>query len=210
MQRLKAWALVGGLSKPSKMPGWGYGLSAKDCITGSKLRKIAGSICSGCYALKGRYVFPNVYAAHQRRLKSIKKKLWVQAMAFLINFHSKKVPYFRWHDSGDLQSLEHLEKIAEVCRLTPSIKHWMPTREASIVKKYLEKHGPLPSNLVCRISATMINGVPHKFHEHSSTVVTSPSLASEALCQAFRNKNQCGSCRACWNPKIKDIAYLKH
>ena len=79
----EAWALVGGLSNPSKMPGYGYGLSAKDCITGSKLRKIANSVCAGCYALKGRYVFPNVYQAHQNRLKSIQDKLWVEAMAFL-------------------------------------------------------------------------------------------------------------------------------
>jgi hypothetical protein len=27
----EAWAIVGGLSKPSKMPGYGYGLSAFEC-----------------------------------------------------------------------------------------------------------------------------------------------------------------------------------
>ena len=31
MKTDKAWKLVGGLSKPSKMPGWSIGLPAKEC-----------------------------------------------------------------------------------------------------------------------------------------------------------------------------------
>jgi hypothetical protein len=206
----EAWALVGGLSNPSKMPGYGYGLSAKDCITGSKLRKIANSVCAGCYALKGRYVFPNVYQAHQNRLKSIQDKLWVEAMAFLINWHKKKTQFFRWHDSGDLQSVSHLKKIVDVCNKTKDISHWLPTREVGIVKDYKKKYGEFPFNLVVRISATMINGIPHKFHKHSSTVVTDQQFAENHLCQAYKQDNECKDCRACWEPRISDISYLKH
>ena len=39
MKTSEALKLVGGLSKPSKMPGWAYGLPAKECKTGSKLVK---------------------------------------------------------------------------------------------------------------------------------------------------------------------------
>ena len=42
MNTKEAWALVGGLSKPSKMPGWSIGIPAKECKTGSKLRLIKG------------------------------------------------------------------------------------------------------------------------------------------------------------------------
>lgn len=206
----EAWALVGGLSKPSKMSGHGYGLSAKDCKTGSKLRQIANSVCAACYALKGRYVFPNVYEAHQRRLKSIEKKFWVDAMSWLINWYENKSKYFRWHDSGDLQGVVHLKKIVEVCNKTPGVMHWLPTREANFVKEYKNKYGEFPKNLVVRISATMVNGVPHKFHGHSSTVVTSENLATGHLCKAYKQGNECKSCRACWDPSIADIAYLKH
>jgi hypothetical protein len=45
---------------------------------------------------------------------------------------SKKANVFRWHDSGDVQDLKHLAKIFKVARLTPNIKHWLPTREAWI------------------------------------------------------------------------------
>ena len=71
MKTNEALKIVGGLSKPSKMPGWAYGLPAAECKTGSKLAKIPGSVCNGCYALKGCYVFPVVQAAQYRRLEEI-------------------------------------------------------------------------------------------------------------------------------------------
>ena len=113
MNTKKAWDLVGGLSKPGKMPGWAIGIPAAECNTGSKLRLIPDSVCSTCYALKGCYVFKVVQDAQYRRLKALKNKLWVYAMVTLIN--SKKSDVFRWHDSGDVQNLEPLQKIFEVC-----------------------------------------------------------------------------------------------
>ena len=37
MKTSEALQIVGGLSKPSKMPGWSYGLPASECKTGKKL-----------------------------------------------------------------------------------------------------------------------------------------------------------------------------
>jgi hypothetical protein len=107
MNTQEAWNLVGGLSKPSKMPGWSIGFPAKECNTGSKLVKIKNSVCEGCYALKGCYVFPVVQAAQYRRLAAIKNPYWVAAMSLLIN--SKKPDVFRWHDSGDVQDEARLQ-----------------------------------------------------------------------------------------------------
>ncbi|QDP54802.1 MAG: hypothetical protein Unbinned5784contig1000_45, partial [Prokaryotic dsDNA virus sp.] len=60
------------------------------------LRKIKGSTCSGCYALKGRYVFPNVAAALTRRLEAWRsdRAQWVEAMTASIL--KTRSPYFRW------------------------------------------------------------------------------------------------------------------
>jgi hypothetical protein len=85
MNTTEALKLVGGLSKPSKMPGWAYGIPAAECKTGKKLQEVPGSTCFGCYATKGCYVFPVVQAAQYRRLAAIKNPLWVEAMATLIN-----------------------------------------------------------------------------------------------------------------------------
>jgi hypothetical protein len=105
MKTSEALKIVGGLSKPSKMPGWAYGIPAAECKTGKKLQEVPGSTCEGCYATKGCYVFPVVQAAQYRRLEAIKSPLWVGAMALLIN--SKKSKWFRWHDSGDIQDVDH-------------------------------------------------------------------------------------------------------
>src|SRR6056300_580361 len=199
MNTKKAWDLVGGLSKPGKMPGWAIGIPAAECNTGSKLRLIPDSVCSTCYALKGCYVFKVVQDAQYRRLKALKKKLWVYAMVTLIN--SKKSDVFRWHDSGDVQDEEHLLKIFEVCKNTPDKKHWMPTREAW-TKKYLDQK---PANLVIRFFATMIDQEAPESWPNTSTVST-----SSRTCPAPDQNNECGNCRACWDPEIKNVTYGKH
>jgi len=199
MNTKEAWALVGGLSKPSKMPGWSIGIPAKECKTGSKLRLIPNSVCSECYALKNCYMFKVVQEAQYKRLKAIAHPQWVEAMATLIN--SKKPDVFRWHDSGDVQDVDHLEKIFEVCRLTPSKRHWMPTREAWI-KDHMHK---APANLVVRFSSPMVDQGPVKSWANTSTVST-----KSRSCPAPDNNNECGDCRACWDPLVKNIEYGKH
>ena len=199
MNTKEAWALVGGLSKPSKMPGWSIGIPAKECKTGSKLRLIPKSVCAECYALKGCYVFQVVQAAQYKRLEAISHPDWVQAMTTLIN--SKKPDVFRWHDSGDVQDLQHLEKIFEVCRATPAKRHWMPTREA-----WIKDHmASCPDNLVVRFSSPMVDQEPVKSWANTSTVST-----KSRTCPAPDNNNECGSCRACWDPLVKNVEYGKH
>ena len=199
MNTAEAIKITHTLSKPSKMPGFSIGIPAKECKTGAKLRKIKGSVCYGCYALKGCYVFPDVQAAQYKRLKSIKKKKWIAAMAHQIN--SKKVKFFRWHDSGDVQNLEHLNKIYEVCKLSPTVKHWMPTREAWI----LDHVTRAPDNLIIRFSMPMVDQVAAGSWPNTSTVVT-----SGATCPAPAQGGKCMDCRACWTKSIKNIAYGKH
>jgi len=201
MKTTEAKQITGRLGQPSKMPGYTYGLPAQECKTGAKLAKVKGSVCYNCYALKGMYRFSNVKAAQYRRLEALKRVGWVRAMAAQIN--SKKVKYFRWHDSGDVQSLRHLAKIFAVCRLTPEIKHWIPTREAWI-KKYLDR---APGNLCIRFSGQMVDASPVKSWPNTSTVTTNPELAT---CPAPKQGNKCRSCRACWDKSIKNIAYAAH
>ena len=199
MKTSEALKITGSLSKPSKMPGWAYGLPAKECKTGGKLQAVPGSVCYNCYALKGCYVFKVVQDAQYFRLKAIRHPLWTGAMASLIN--SKKSKYFRWHDSGDVQDEDHLTKIFAVCRLTPNTKHWMPTREA-----WVKHFQPLaPANLTIRFSAPMVDQAAPSSWSTTSTVVT-----SGATCPAPTQDNECKDCRACWDPAVKNVAYGKH
>ncbi len=199
MNKKEAKAITGGLSAPSKMPGPAYNLPAAACITGAKLVKVPGSVCAGCYALKGRYRFTNVQQALRRRLESLDKPYWIHAMVVLID----KAPYFRWHDSGDLQGAWHLKNIFEVCKRTPDTMHWLPTRETGILK--LMDPDIVPPNLIIRLSGHMINGKNSTFWPWTSTVSTEGKT-----CPAQDQGNQCRDCRACWDRNISNVTYPKH
>ena len=125
------------------------------------------------------------------------------ARAMAIQINSKKVKYFRWHDSGDVQNLDHLRKIFEVCRLTPEIRHWMPTREAW-TKDYLNE---CPENLIIRFSAPMVDQAAPASWPHTSTVSTKPEART---CPAPDQGNSCADCRACWDKSVKNICYGEH
>ena len=199
---------VGSLSKPSKMPGHGYSTPAKDCITGSKLAEIVNSICSICYAKKGRYVFPNVIAAMEKRLKSLSSLHWVDKMVFLIG-KQEKSGHFRWHDSGDIQGVWHLEKIAEVARRLPDIKFWLPTREYRFVREWMQ-FANVPKNLTIRLSAYMVDGKPPTKLAKKLGLTTSGVSPDGFNCPASKQGNECGECRACWDGSVENINYKKH
>ena len=161
---------------------------------------IEGTTCYGCYALKGRYRFPNVKIAMNRRLEALKVSRWVRAMVVLM----KNRKYFRWHDSGDLQSAWHLARILESCHQTPATRHWLPTRESKLLQ-YLDPE-VIPKNLLIRLSATKVNGAaPHSW-PWTSTVTDGKGKT----CPAPDQGGKCKSCRQCWNHDIKNIAYAKH
>lgn len=201
----EARAIAGSLGRPSKMPGRAYGIPARFCPIGSRLVKIKGSVCSKCYALKGRYVFKNVLDAQQKRFNSLTDPRWIEAMVTLIR-RKKSVPYFRWHDSGDIQGLWHLENIACVAMMCPDTQFWIPTREKRFVHQYLDDHGAFPPNLVVRVSGAMIDGKPPAAFPNTSTVVSK----GEPTCPAPKQEGRCGPCRRCWDPAVGNVSYLQH
>ena len=193
----EAKKITGSLTRTSKMPGLSYSLPAWECKTGSKLRKVKNSVCSMCYALKGNYTrYKAIKAAQYVRLKAIAHPLWTAAMAAQV----MRQKYFRWHDAGDVQDLDHLNKIFTIAKATPATRHWMPTREAWI-KDHLSR---CPSNLVIRFSPPMI-GQRNDSWPNSSMVVE-----KNATCPAPTQAGKCGDCRACWDPAIKVVSYGKH
>ena len=202
MLKKEATQITGGLSKPNKMPGPSMNLPAVACITGAKLVKVKGSTCSGCYALKGRYRFKNVRDAMARRLAKLHDPRWVDAMVTLID----QQPVFRWHDSGDLQSVQHLKNIFEVCKATPKTAHWLPTRESRFLK--LMDPEVVPKNLKIVLSDHMNDQqVAPTWWPYTSGVTTNHELVT---CPASSQGNKCLDCRKCWDRSTKRVIYGKH
>ena len=183
----EAKKIIVSLSQPDKMPGYAYGLPAWECKTGGKLAKVPGSVCFGCYAMKGNYTrFPAIRESQYKRLAALQDPRWVDAMAVVINSEAvSKHKVFRWHDAGDVQDLDHLNKIFEVCRLTPNMQHWMPTREAWI-RDHLDR---CPKNLIFTTPGQPWSGRCWRTRTGSGTTVTSyKPQAPELKPQAWQEK----------------------
>jgi len=204
----QAKEIVVSLGKPSKMPCPSYNTPASLCVTGSKLRKVKGSTCHKCYAMKGNYTRPNVRVWLKKRFDAFEHERFVEAMSVMINNYSAKSGYFRWFDSGDLANMNMLEKIVMVCNSTKKIKHWLPTREVKIVSDYLKIYNQFPENLLVRVSAPMIDGKPLKF-DYTSTVHHKEKPIGHDCPSRFQ-ENKCMDCRACWDTKVKNVSYHKH
>lgn len=221
MQYIEAMDIIGSLSQPSKMPWFSYSTSAFDCQTGTKLRQIPGSVCSSCYACKGQYNFSNVKNAQAKRMAGTKHPDFVEAMTlvltqlynrgkktYVLNGKTVKENRFRWHDAGDIQSLEHLERINEIAVRTPFLDHWLPTKEAGYCGQFLKAYGKFAPNLTVRISNPMIGetfkkapmGLPF------STVNVTQGMSQ---CSAPNQDNKCVDCRMCWD-QDKNVNYKAH
>ena len=199
----------------SKMPGTTFAIDAFACKTGSKLAKVKGTPCNVCYARKLQKLRPRVDQGWKANLSKYETAFaqgalssWVQALAFQILRYNTD-GYHRWFDSGDLQSANMLDAICQVCRLTPKIRHWLPTQERRIVNEYFDSH-PRPSNLVVRVSASKIDGALPSGHKHTSNVFTSADHIRDQECEARKRGNKCGPCRACWSEDVRNVSYPKH
>ena len=203
-------------TRNSKMPGSSFAVTVDQCKVGGKLALIKGSTCHKCYAASIERRYPS---AHQGWTTNYDKatsliardpEQWAKWIAFQITKAAEKTgtPYHRWFDGGDVADLAMLLAIARVCELTPTIKHWLPTREAAVVKAFLRLRD-LPANLTVRISATMVDDAPIKGHANTSTVHKWATHVGHA-CPARHQDNSCGECRACWSRAVKNVSYPLH
>lgn len=208
----EAWDIIGGLSKPSKMPWWSYSIPAKACKTGSVLAQKEGTVCYNCYALKGFYNMPVVQAALDRRLKAMDDPRFVDAFVVVLTdlwARSKSGENrFRWFDSGDIQSEEHLTKINTIANLTPFVRHWLPTKEAGIIGSWLKKNEQA-LNLTIRQSNPMVGSAFKASHKLPFSTV-GVKRKSIHQCPAPTQSNKCLSCDKCWNSKVKGVNYHEH
>ena len=208
MTLLQALETINGFSKPSKMPCHSWSIPAKNCKTGSKLAQVEGSVCADCYAMSGFYRMGKVKSCLEKRLESLSNPLWAKAMTIAIS-GSEGSGFFRWFDSGDIQSLAHLKQIAQIAKNLSSIQFWLPTKEYGIVTEYL-KENELPENLTIRLSGFMVDGPAPIALASRLGLVTSTVVSEGFTCPASSQGNKCLSCRACWDKGVSNVAYKHH
>ena len=195
----------------SKIPGTTYAIDAFACVTGSKLAQIEGTPCHSCYARKLQKLRPSVdqgWKANLAKWQASDPTEWIASMVFQIGRYNTD-GYHRWFDSGDLQSLAMLDAIADVARMAPQVKHWLPTQERKLFSDWLKLGNVLPDNLNIRVSAAKLDGDKPK-GVNGSQVYTKGHAPKGYACPARTQGNNCGQCRACWSKDVPLVSYPKH
>ena len=198
------------ISVTSKLDGIrSWSLQALDTCPGSiESPGVLVDACKGCYATQGNYRFSNVKAPREFNRIDWERFNWVDDMVAELS----KDTHFRWFDSGDMYSLALAEKICEVMRRTPWVKHWLPTRMHKFPKFQLVlREMSQLDNVMVRPSSDSIVGVfiPGL---HGSVIVPDSRVNPDmvTLCRAYENDGKCNGCRACYDKSIPVIAYPAH
>jgi len=204
------------ISYPSKMPGGSWGLPADKCQTGSALRRLARdkgvkTACSVCYCFSGRIKMVRSQELLRSNLDEYQRDPnWVSLMTYEIE--RKSPEFFRFFHSGDLQSIEMLERIAEIAHRLPDTRFWVPTQERALVAGYLKSGEELPDNVTIRVSASIIDtpqsffkkGIPGLTSSFIYTYEEHPDVA--VPCPSHYFNGTCGPCRACWDREVVEVA----
>lgn len=198
------------LSVTSKLDGIrSWSLQALETCPGSiESPGVLVDACKGCYATTGNYNYPNVKAPRAFNKEDWQRLTWVDEMVQALDADC----YFRWFDSGDMYSLGLAEKMLEVMKRTPWVKHWLPTRMHKFPKfaLVLAEMQNL-SNVMVRPSSDSIRG-EFIVGTHGSVIVENAAVVPDGatLCRAYENAGKCSGCRACYNKEVPVIAYPAH
>jgi hypothetical protein len=164
--------------------------------------------CKGCYATTGNYRFENVKAPRRHNKEDWTRIEWSDDMVEALRADD----HFRWFDSGDMYTLALAEKMLDVMIRTPWVKHWLPTRMHKFPKfrRVLEQMQAL-KNVSVRFSSDSVTGAYTK-GLHGSVIIPTPANVKRGmkLCEAYANDGKCSGCRACYDKKVKLIAYPAH
>lgn len=206
----EALAITGPLQRASKMPCHTYSIPAAHCKRGRKLAEIENSVCSKCYAMRNNFTWPHTQRSMMAHEMAMEHPQWAEAMAMVLTSYEHS-GYFRWFASGDLQSLESLVKICEVCRRTPRIKHWLPSHEVGILGEFRRAGYTYPSNLTVRLSADFIDKpIPKSLTRSLGVLAGEVSSRGVETCPASKQDNMCQTCRMCWDKRVRTITYKLH
>lgn len=183
---------------------------------------------SGEYGRRGgSYGYPCVIAAQKARkdwtfeclISKEGRDTWVAVMTAAITWatrtatgagkgHSRRIPYFRWHDSGDVFAPRYGQMVRDVCAALPDVRFWLPTRSwhsTPRILTVLQEVNALP-NVAVRPSALFLHeDAPRVLGLSAGTGAKSDGYS----CPASHQGGACQSCRQCWS-KTGDVYYRVH
>lgn len=155
----------------------------------------------GCYALKAWRQYPNVRRAWSENLDlalSSYDKFFCSIVDTLRR--KRKLPFFRWHSSGDILDQKYLDYMSSVAQLFPQ------TRFLAFTKRNDLDVSNMPENLTIRYSFW-----PNYKAKIDASFVNYAGLYGDSrvngghICQG-----NCQTCKICWSKSVKNVIFHKH
>lgn len=213
------------ISKTSKMKITGKKVGSWSLPAGTSCPGAKGAeVCEGCYAKKGMYRFPVVKNVREHNAQDYHREDWVDDMVKEVS----KYDYFRWFDSGDIETPELAHKIRRVIALTGKTKHWLPTRSDKVKSINDTINGATyGSSLMQSLPISQYNNVALRpsadnigLNNNERPGVNSYVIRDTDLFEAKRqgifvcpvttdnNRTSCDTCTMCYTNA--EVAYLVH
>lgn len=167
-----------------------------------------------CYANKGFYILQRErYGTNLDYLRDQPAAYALQLLAEISTLKPGAV--FRWHTSGDIDSVSHVGIIRDVCESRPDVAFYLYTRSWNTdLREEIERElFPLPNLTVWASSDATMPDVPHGWREASLYPdETSARAARKPVCPEQTGKRpDCTSCGLCWKAKPgATLAFIEH
>lgn len=168
-----------------------------------------------CYAGKGCQQIAVVQGSYYRNLRLYydDPDNFFEQIYCKIKFSG--LPKVRWFDSGDMADAEFFDRMVELCKRTPDVKHMAFTKKYEIVNEYIDKNGKLPDNLNILFSAwDRLWEVPNP-HGLGIAYVDfddkrlNPEFPKNAFVCPGRTST-CSACGVCFSKKVKSVVFKQH
>lgn len=160
-----------------------------------------------CYARKAEKQYPGCLPCRERNLELSKQADFVPEMVKLIQRRQKHKAYrgkkilFRIHESGDFYSWQYAERWLEIARQCPDVTFLAYTKSLP----YFE-NASIPANFIVR--ASVWSDTKPELLELSAKypIYTALPKGTYDTVRNFQCKcEDCGTCQACYSPKVKNI-----
>ena len=159
---------------------------------------------SGCYALKGNFLFDRVGFASWKNfyLAVHHTDQFFRQIGVWIDFHRPR--FFRWHSAGDIQNQRYYDNMVVIAEAN------MGTKFLVFTKKYKLDYSIRPKTLAVVLSAWPGHPV---YNPLDLPVAYMQDGTEDRMTEAdLECPGSCMTCAACWNlPKLKiNAVFPKH
>ena len=197
---------------------------------GKQLTNIEGTckgVCehckSSCYAINFlRFHHKNTVSAYARNTMIMRND--PEKVCAEITEYCKKniVRYFRYHTSGEIESVEQLKTYASICYMNQDVTFYIYTKNFAVLEKWfedLDKNGlTIPENFIINLSEwkdnlSFMNGKHHRFFDECNIFAYDEDYDKDYThCPAINKTGHetgttCAMCRRCMRKGNKTAVY---